>query len=165
MCQIAYINEIGYTNLFLKTEQIFNTIFRKLGVTSFISLNKKYKSQKNFSIKNHSRDSTNSIFYNLKSGDIVRIRSKEQIIQTLNRDNKLDGCFFMDEMWQYCGSKQKVLIRVEYILKEAEFKMLKTRNIVLLEGLHCSGKLSSFKHGCDRNCYFFWKEEWLEKVD
>lgn len=164
MCQIAYLNEIGSTDLFLKTEQLLNTFFRTLRITSFITYNKRSKSRKKNSTKEGSKESATPPSYGLKPGDIVKIRSKEQILQTLDKDNRLGGCFFMDEMWQYCGSKQKVLKRVEYFIKEAEFRMLKTHNTVLLEGIHCSGKLLSFKHSCDRNCNFFWREEWLEKI-
>jgi len=101
---------------------------------------------------------------NLRAGDTVKVRSKEEILQTLDDKNKLEGCTFMEEMWRYCGTQQRVLKRVNYFYDEAVFQMRKARNTVLLEGLHCSGELSGFKHKCDRCCLFFWREEWLDKI-
>ena len=43
MCQISYINEIGYTNLYLRYEQLLRKIFRMLGITRFIVNNKRSK--------------------------------------------------------------------------------------------------------------------------
>lgn len=101
----------------------------------------------------------------LKSGDVVKIRLKEEILKTLDENNKLEECGFMEEMWQYCGSQHKVLKRVDYFFDERNSRFLKARNIVLLEGLHCSGNLSESMPKCDRLCFFFWREEWLEKID
>ena len=123
------------------------------------------KQGKLFSKKGEVKNSTYSSPYPLKLGDIVRVRSKEEIQQTLDKKNRLDGCFFMDEMWQYCGTQQRVLRRVEGFFDEAELRMFKTRDIVLLDGLNCSGKVSCFETRCDRFCYFFWKEVWLEKIE
>lgn len=41
--------------------------------------------------------------------------------------------------------------------------MKKTRGIVLLEGLMCQG--IEGLGACDRSCLFFWREEWLEKIE
>lgn len=101
----------------------------------------------------------------LKQGDWVRIKSREEILETVDENNKLEGCVVMPEMWQYCGTETKVVKRVEYFLDEANYKMRKMRTTVLLEGLHCSGKMPGYKAVCDRNCFFFWKEAWLDKID
>jgi hypothetical protein len=101
----------------------------------------------------------------LKQGDWVRIKSKEEILKTVDENNKLEGCVVMPEMWQYCGTETRVVKRVEYFLDEANYKMRKMRTTVLLEGLHCSGKMPGYKAVCDRNCFFFWKEAWLDKIE
>jgi hypothetical protein len=69
----------------------------------------------------------------------------------------------MDEMWQYCGGKYKVLKRVNNMLDERELKMKKCRAIVILDGLVCHGNWPFTE--CERNCYLFWNEVWLEKID
>jgi hypothetical protein len=98
----------------------------------------------------------------LQAGDLVRVKSREEIQATLNRWNRLKGCDIMEEMWLYCGTTQRVLKRVERFLDERDYRMKRCRGIVFLEGLTCEG---TFDYGrCDRTCYYFWREEWLEKV-
>ena len=96
----------------------------------------------------------------LASGDWVRIRSKEQIEATLDRWQSLKGCGFMDGMASYCGTTQRVLKRVERFMDERDFRLKKASGVVLIEGLMCSGG-----GRCDRSCFYFWREEWLEKID
>jgi len=100
----------------------------------------------------------------LKPGDIVKIRSKEEILKTLDEKGRLKGCALMKEMWQYCNSEQEVLKRVNYFFDEHHSKFLKAHNTVILKGLQCSGNISGFPPKCDRLCYFFWCEEWLKKI-
>ncbi len=99
----------------------------------------------------------------LQPGDWVRIKSREEIEVTLNRWNQVKGCSLMEEMWPYCGTTRRVMKRVERFLDERTYKMRKARGIVLLEGVICQGT-TDFGH-CDRSCFFFWREEWLEKID
>lgn len=97
----------------------------------------------------------------LKAGDRVRVRSKEEIQSTLNRWGELKGCGFMTEMWQYCGTNQRVLKPVERFVDERDYQVKKARGVVLLEGVTCHG--TEFYGPCDRSCFLFWREEWLEK--
>lgn len=99
----------------------------------------------------------------LKPGDLVRVRSSEEIKQALNRWNQLRGCSFMEEMWPYCGTTQRVFKRVEKFLDERDYLMKKCKGIVILEGVMCEGTKDF--GACDRSCFFFWREEWLEKID
>ena len=39
----------------------------------------------------------------LRVGDWVEVRSKDEILQTLDRDGRLDGMPFMPEMFAFCG--------------------------------------------------------------
>ena len=98
----------------------------------------------------------------LQPGDIVRIRSRQEIEATL-RNNALKGCAMMHGMWQYCGTCQRVFKRVEKFIDERDYLIKKAKGIVLLEGIHCAGTKSFGP--CDRSCFFFWREEWLEKVE
>ena len=98
----------------------------------------------------------------LKPGDLVRIRSKEEVKTSLNRWNQLKGCAFTEEMWPYCGTTQKVLKRVERFLDERDYLMKKCKGIVILDGVFCGGTKDF--GACDRSCYYFWREEWLEKI-
>jgi hypothetical protein len=98
----------------------------------------------------------------LKPGDRVKVKSRPEIQATLNRWNHLGGCGFMDEMWTYCNQEQKVLKRVERFLDERDYRMKRSKNVVILEGLNCKG--TKDLGPCDRNCFYFWREEWLERV-
>jgi hypothetical protein len=99
----------------------------------------------------------------LKAGDWVQVRSKDEIHATLGDWNYLKGCSFMDEMWQYCGTKQRVLKRVEHFLDERDYLLKKVRGIVILDRVNCQGTVDFGP--CDRSCFFFWREEWLKKME
>lgn len=98
----------------------------------------------------------------LEAGDWVRVRSLEEIQATLNRFKELKGCAFLDDMRQYCGSRQRVVKVMERFLDERDYQVKKTRGIVLLDGLYCQG--TPVFGRCDRSCLLFWREEWLEKI-
>ena len=99
----------------------------------------------------------------LKPGDLVRVRSKEEIQGTLNKWNQLKGCSFLEEMWSYCGTNQRVFKRVEKFLDERDYLVKRCKSVVLLEGVICEG--SKDFGPCDRSCFYFWNEQWLDKID
>ena len=98
----------------------------------------------------------------LRPRDLVRVRSRDEIQATLDRWNRLKGCTFMEEMWPYCGTIQRVYKRVEKFLDERDYLIKRCKGIVLLEGIMCEGTKNFGQ--CDRSCFYFWKEEWLEKL-
>jgi hypothetical protein len=98
----------------------------------------------------------------LESRDLVRVRSREDIQATLDRWNQLKGCSFMEEMWLYCGTIQRVYKKVERFMDERDYLVKRCKGIVLLEGVMCEGTKDFGQ--CDRSCFYFWKEEWLEKL-
>jgi hypothetical protein len=99
----------------------------------------------------------------LKTGDLVRVRSKEEIRASLGNWNDLKGCAFMEEMWPYCGTTQRVLKPVKRFLDERDYRVKRIRDTVLLDGVNCQGTVDFGP--CDRNCFFFWRKEWLEKIE
>jgi len=99
----------------------------------------------------------------MQPGDLVRVRTREEIEATLDGQNELRSCLFMAEMWRYCGTEQRVLKLVERFLDERTYQVKRTSGIVLLEGVICQGM--AFPQGCDRSCFIFWREEWLEKIE
>ena len=108
------------------------------------------------------RSGANQASMTLKPDDLVRVKSEKEIRMTLNRWNQLQGCGFMEEMWPYCGTTQRVFKRVEKFLDERDYLMKKCTGIVILEGVICNGTKDFGP--CDRSCFYFWREEWLEKV-
>jgi hypothetical protein len=99
----------------------------------------------------------------LKSGDWVRVRSIEEIQASLNHWRQLKGCAFMPEMAQYCETTQRVLKPMQRFVDERDLIVKRTSGIILLEGVMCQGTANFGR--CDRSCLFFWREEWLEKID
>lgn len=98
-----------------------------------------------------------------KARQLVRVRSNEEIQTTLDNWNHLKGCAYMEEMWSYCGTNQRILRPVNKFVDERDHRLKRARGIVFLEGVHCEGTIDYGR--CDRNCYYFWREEWLEMIE
>lgn len=109
------------------------------------------------------QDSLSASPLDLKSGELVRVRSRDEILATLDNEGKLKGCSFIDVMWPYCGTTHRVFKPVRRFVDERNYQVRNTRGMVLLEGVMCTG--TGFYGDCDRSCLFFWREEWLERVD
>ena len=92
-----------------------------------------------------------------RKGDVVRIRSVEEILSTLDSDGTVDGQLFMPEMLQYAGREVRVRSSAHKTCDGAA-RIRKMDNTVHLEGLKCDG---SAHGGCQAGCQLFWREEWL----
>jgi hypothetical protein len=99
----------------------------------------------------------------LQAGDRVRVKSWGEIKATLNNWNQLKGCSFMEEMLPYCGTTQRVLKPVRKFLDERDYLVKKSKGILILDGVFCEGTIDF--GSCDRTCFFFWREEWLENIN
>ncbi len=97
-----------------------------------------------------------------KSGDFVRVRTREEIDSTLDPFKELKGCAFLPEMYQYCGTQHRVLKSMQRFMDERDYKLKKSRGVILLEDVICKG--TPVFGVCDRCCFLFWREEWLKKV-
>jgi hypothetical protein len=102
----------------------------------------------------------------LRPGDFVEVRAPEEILQTLDADGTLDQLPFMPEMVEFCGKRFRVSKRVlktcYYTEKNsAGFRKFKADDVVLLEGLRCSG---AEHDGCQKACMIFWRGAWLRRV-
>jgi hypothetical protein len=98
----------------------------------------------------------------LKAGDMIRVRSLEEIEATLDEKGKTKGCTFIKAQQKYCGSVQRVFKSLERFVDERDFNVKKCKGMVLLEGVMCDG--SDTFGRCDRSCLIFWREEWLEML-
>ena len=47
----------------------------------------------------------------MRVGDWVEVRSKEEILGTLDRKGRMEGLPFMPQMFQYCGQRFQVFKR------------------------------------------------------
>jgi hypothetical protein len=101
----------------------------------------------------------------LQPNDLVRVKSYEEILATIQKNNKNRGLFFDAEMVPYCGGVYRVRSRVHRIVDEKTGKMLHFKNgPVILEGVTCKACYSDRRMFCPRAIYSYWRDIWLEPV-
>src|SRR5262245_29214233 len=94
----------------------------------------------------------------LKAGDWVVIRSKEEILATLDSNGRLDELPFMPQMLNYCGQRFKVFKRAHKTCDTVNWTGgRRLENAVHLE-LRCDGAAYG---GCQAGCLIYWNEAWL----
>ena len=101
----------------------------------------------------------------LQAGDLIEVLPLDEIERSLDANGKTGGLKFLRPMEDYCGRRMRVLKPVRRILDEHDHVMRKIARTVVLEGGICHGRGIYGREGCDRCCYFFWKEDWLKKVN
>jgi hypothetical protein len=105
------------------------------------------------------RDDLPAAARQLHSGDVVEVRSEEEILATLDADGALDGLPFMPEMLASCGRQVTVENRADTSCFWGGLRDMDAT--VHLTAVRCDG---SAHGGCQANCLIFWKEEWLRPV-
>lgn len=102
----------------------------------------------------------------LASGELVRVRSKAEISETLGSDGKNRGLWFDREMLPYCGQTHTVKYRVERFIDERSGEMVELRSdTVILDGVVCGSDVSYGRWFCPRAIYPWWRECWLERAE
>src|SRR6266542_4418566 len=108
-------------------------------------------------------DKTPKQTLDLQPGDLVRVKTREQILATLDRTGRNRGLTFDGEMLRYCGQQARVLRRVNRIIEEPTGKMLRLPgDCIVLEDVIC---VADYHQYCPRSIYPYWREIWLERVD
>lgn len=109
---------------------------------------------------------TPSMTLGLNPGDLVEVKSKAEIEQTLGVNSRNRGLWFDVEMLPYCNRRFRVLRRVERLIDEKSGKMVRLSNdCLILDGVTCSGDFSLKRRLCPRAIYPYWREIWLKKMD
>jgi hypothetical protein len=99
----------------------------------------------------------------LRPGEVVRIKSKAEIMATLSKDGLNRGLGFEEEMARHCGREARVLRRVDRCIDESTGRLLQMKNpCIVLEDVVCEG---AYAANCPRSIYAFWREIWLERVE
>lgn len=101
----------------------------------------------------------------LRVGNWVVVRTKEEILTTLDEKACLDGLPFQPEMLAFCGQRMrvsKVAHKTCNNINKTVGRGRRMLNAVHLEGARCDG---ADHGGCQADCVFFWKEAWLRKAD
>ncbi|MFZ7131985.1 MAG: hypothetical protein ACOWWR_06465, partial [Eubacteriales bacterium] len=95
-----------------------------------------------------------------------KIKPLEIINQTLDSNKKLDGLLFTEQMKNYCGNQYQIQRMVDSFFNEHQMRTFRPRSpIYILKGLFCEGELKRVSMKCDRTCYLFWHQDWLEKIN
>ena len=98
----------------------------------------------------------------LRPGDLVRIKSKDEIVATLDKTSHNRGLSFDGEMSNYCGRTARVRARVNRLIEESNGEMINiSSDCIILEGVVCAGDYHRF---CPRAIFPYWREVWLEKL-
>jgi len=99
----------------------------------------------------------------LKAGMLVEVRSREEILASLDQGGCVERMPFMPEMLKHCGKQYRVSA-VAHKTCDTAYKTggRKLEHSVHLEDLRCDG---SAHGGCQATCLFFWKTAWIKPVD
>lgn len=95
----------------------------------------------------------------LRAGDWVEVRSKQEILATLDKNGRLDEIPFMPQMFKYCGERFKVYKSAHKTCDTVNpIRSLRVADAVHLN-LRCDGEAYG---GCETGCLIFWKTAWLK---
>ena len=99
----------------------------------------------------------------LRVGDWIEVRSKEDILKTLDRNGRLDGMPFMPEMFRFCGKKFQVLKRAH---KTCDYSGPVPRARRVVGTVHLATRCDGDSHdGCQAGCLIYWKDAWLKPLE
>ncbi len=116
-------------------------------------------------VRGHARGKTPTTNLNLQPGELIEVRSKEEILQTIDEKQRNRGLWFDVEMTPYCGRRHRVLRRVDRIINEKTGLMMRLpSDCLILEGVTCGGLYSKDRLFCPRSIYPYWREVWLKRV-
>ena len=111
------------------------------------------------------REPTPAETLNLQPGELVRIKSHDEILKTLNTASRNRGLYWDAEEVPYCGRIYPVLKRVSKFLDEKTGKMQEMKTpAVILDSVICESRYSECRLFCPRSIYPYWREIWLERV-
>src|SRR5260370_14772708 len=98
----------------------------------------------------------------LKAGEWVEVRSREEILATLDERGCLNGAPFMPEMLSCCNQKFRVFKRADKTCDPAHepWSIRRVKDSVHLENVRCDGQQHG---GCQAGCLIFWKEASLTR--
>jgi hypothetical protein len=102
---------------------------------------------------------------NLRPGELVRVKSHEEIMKTVDSGNRNRGMYWDAELVPYCGGTYQVLKSVTKIIDEKTGKMVEMKNpCIVLDSVVCQARYSQCRMLCPKEMYPYWREIWLERV-
>jgi hypothetical protein len=99
----------------------------------------------------------------IQAGELVEIRSHDEILATLDTEGRNRGLGFDADMVGYCGQPRIVQRRLEVRIDERTGRLVRMRNpCLVLDGVVCDGHHHRF---CPRGVDQYWREAWLRRQD
>ena len=98
-------------------------------------------------------------------GDLVELKTPDEIAKTLDDHGASGHLPFMPEMLEFCGRRLRVSSRALTICfsgPEGSPRGFRADDVVTLDGVRCSGDAHD---GCQKACMILWREAWLRKVE
>ncbi len=103
---------------------------------------------------------------NLQPGELVRVKSQEEILRTVDTGNKNRGMYWDAELVPYCGKTYRVRGRVTKLIGERTRKMVVMKNpCIILDSVVCQARYSPCRMFCPKEMFPYWREAWLERVE
>ena len=102
---------------------------------------------------------------NLQPGEWVRVKSHEEILQTVTATNLNRGMYWDAELVPYCGGVYRVLRQVTKLIDEKTGQMLSMKTpCIVLDSVVCQARYSACRMLCPKGMYPYWREIWLDRV-
>jgi hypothetical protein len=96
-----------------------------------------------------------------KVGEWVEVRSRKDILATLDSQGRLGGMPFMPEMLAFCGKRFPIYKRAHKTCDT----VFPIRGRRVDDAVHLNTRCDGKAHGnCQARCLIFWKEAWLKPV-
>jgi hypothetical protein len=103
---------------------------------------------------------------NLQVGELVRVKSHEEILKTVDAGNRNRGMYWDAELVPYCNKTYRVLKRVTKIIDEKTAKIVEMKTpCIVLDSVVCQARYSQCRMLCPKSMYSYWREVWLERVE
>ena len=97
----------------------------------------------------------------MHANDWVEVRSKQEILATLDKNGRLDGMPFMPQMFEYCGKRFRVHKSAHKACDPVYTMAARGVDNAVHLNLRCNGQAYG---GCQAGCRLFWKDAWLKPV-
>jgi hypothetical protein len=102
----------------------------------------------------------------LRPGELVQIRTKAEIGETLAPNGKNKGLWFDREMVPYCGRTARVKTKVERFIDEGSGRLVElSSDAYILDDVVCESSRSEGRWFCPRAIYPWWRECWLQPLE
>ena len=101
----------------------------------------------------------------LRPGELVEVKSHDEILQTLNVELRNRGLAYNTEMTPVCGGKFRVAQRITRLIEEKSGRMITMKNpCITLEGVYCQALYTHYSLLCTRRVTPYFREAWLRRA-